>query len=159
MCYLIAVSTSSGKDLTKLNSRFVRFSRAVADVPRASFLQFQNKWFLGSMDGCSCRFRHLEVEDMAQGFAQPADWFPEDADDIAATIEVVGAFKAIMADGSRLDCVDSWTSFPGEELELGGVQEIDLAGMAADRFRFIESYRLVFKADWERQSGPELPSA
>jgi len=146
MCYMIVVSTDSDQDLTCLNSELMRFSREMPAVPRIAFLQYPNKWCLESRDGCGCGFRHLDHVNIELGFSEPVDWWPEDADDIAATIEAVSAFKTILSDGSRLDCIDAWISDDRKLEPLSGSDIIELTATEAASFRFFEGHRFELTA-------------
>jgi hypothetical protein len=146
MCYMIVVSTDSDKDLTCFNSSLMRFSRQMPKFPRIAFLQHPYKWCLESRDGCGCGFRHLDHENIELGFSEPEDWWPEDADDIAATMEAVSAFKTILADGARLDCIAAWTSNDIELEPLNGADIIELTAMEAASFRFFEGHRFELTA-------------
>jgi hypothetical protein len=141
MCYMIVVSTDSEKDLTSLNSGLMRFSRDMPAVPRIAFLQYRYRWCLESRDGCGCGFRHLDHVNLELGFCEPEDWWPESAEDIAATLEAVAAFKTILADGARLDCIDAWTSNDMELEPLAGTDSVALTAMEAASFRFFEGHR------------------
>ena len=87
MCYMAIVSTTSEADLTTLNTPLVQFSRNVNAIPEAALLRYPNKWFLGSKDGCSCAFRHLDQNATDLGFSEPVDWWEEDQEDIDATLQ------------------------------------------------------------------------
>ena len=100
------VSTTSDLNLTKFNTDDVVFDRAMPGVPEEQLLKYKNKWYLGSSQGCSCGFRHLMTSNFEDlGFAEPEDRFPEDQDDIEATLKVVNIFKT----NAQFDWV-SWSS-------------------------------------------------
>lgn len=99
MCYVTVVSTTSQRELTQFNTALVKFSRQLPGVPQESFLRYPSKWYLGSKDGCSCGFRHLDHGNEELGFAEPVEWWPEDQEDIDATLEVLRVFKALLLDG------------------------------------------------------------
>ncbi|WP_220814208.1 hypothetical protein [Pseudomonas paralcaligenes] len=107
MCYMTVISTTSEVDLTLLNTPLMQFSRSISGVPEAELLQYPQKWFLGSKDGCSCDFRHLDRGSADLGFSQPVDWWPEDQEDIDATLQVLEVFRSILAGGHDLDCIDA----------------------------------------------------
>lgn len=146
MCYMILVSTDSEKDLTSLSSGLMRFSRDMPAVPRIAFLQYPHRWCLESRDGCGCGFRHLDHVNLELGFCEPMDWWPENADDIAATLESVAAFKSILADGAKLDCIDAWSSNDMDLEPLEGTDIIDLTAIPAASFRFFEGHRFELTA-------------
>lgn len=78
------------------------------------------------------------------GFAEPEDWFPENKEDIKATLKLVNVFKAILSDGSRLECIDVWASDDPGGPGLSGQVDIDLSQIPAAAFRFIENYQHEF---------------
>lgn len=143
MCYMIVLSTDSDRDLTLLSSDLAVFSTEMPAAAEAAYLQHAHHWYLGSCEGCSCGFRHLESSAVSLGFGPPEDWFPEEADYVRATAEAVAAFRAILADGSSLDCVDAWTSDDPARVPLDGTLEIDLGTLPEASFRFFGSHRFV----------------
>jgi hypothetical protein len=143
MCYMVVLSTDSDRDLTQMNSGLVVFSREMPTLPEAAYLQHANRWHLGSCEGCSCGFRHLMPESVSLGFGEPEDWFPEEEKHVQATAEAVAAFRSILADGSRLDCIDGWASDDMNLAPLDGTLEIDLGTVPAASFRFFENHRFA----------------
>lgn len=107
-------------------------------------LRHLHRWFLGSRDGCSCGFRHLEAMNEAQGFAAPEDWWPEAQEDIDATGQAVSAFSSLLAAGGALDCIDVWLDDDRDKLRLTGEKIIDFTQIPEFAFRFIEGYRFEF---------------
>jgi hypothetical protein len=147
MCYAVVVSTTSEDDLSKLNTALVQFSRDIPEGTGQAFLRYPNKWYLGSKDGCSCAFRHLENPNVeALGFSEPVDWSPEDQEDIEATFQVVRIFKSLLAKNSKLDCVDTWLDTDLEMEPLADLK-VDLANLPESHFRFFEGYRFELVAD------------
>lgn len=144
MCYMIVLSTDSDRDLTLLNSDLVVFAREMPASPQAALLRYRHRWYLGSCEGCSCGFRHLERSSTSLGFGQPEDWFPEEPQYVAATIEAVAALRAILADGATLDCIDAWASDNPKPEPLAGTLSVDLGTLPAAHFRFFEGHRFVF---------------
>ena len=142
MCYMTMVSTTSERDLREFNTAYVQFARKLPEPPEASCLRYGNKWHLVSRQGCSCGFRHLDQGNADLGFSPPVEWWPEENEDIEATLQAVSAFKAILGDGSKLDCIDSWERAPESEPKLCGELIVDLATLPNVSFRFLEGYRL-----------------
>ena len=146
MCYLVMVSTTSEADLAALNTPLVLFSKDVSAIPEAAFLRYPNKWFLGSKDGCSCGFRHLDQNATDLGFSEPVDWWEEDQEDVDATLQVVEAFYKILHGGDKLDCIDAWANDSKEPKNLAGDLVVDLNEVGAKSFRFFEGYRFELAA-------------
>lgn len=141
MCNMCIISTSSELDLRQFNSSQVVFSQDMPDVPEEKFLKYEYKWYLGSSDGCSCRFRHLmDVNFPDLGFADPEDWFPEEQEDIDATLQLVKIFKTILSTGVRIDCIDAWANASTAEPLITGNVVVDFAEIPDTSFRFIENY-------------------
>lgn len=141
MCYMIVLSTTSERELSEFNTPLMQFSRQLPDVPEQSFLQYQNKWYLGSRDGCSCGFRHLDRGSVELGFSEPVDWWPEDQADLDATRQVVGVLKALLNDNAKLDCVDAWLQDAPKEHTLEGQLAVDLVTTSETSFRFFDGFR------------------
>ncbi|MBD9417543.1 hypothetical protein IB234_23505 [Pseudomonas sp. PDM16] len=146
MCYMTIVSTTSEADLTKLNTPLVQFSKDITAIPEVTFLNYPNKWFIGSKDGCSCAFRHIGDGAIELGFSEPVDWWEEDQEDLDATLQVVEAFRMILRDGHKLDCIDAWASGNQEPQNLTGELAVNLNEMSAKSFRFFEGYRFELSA-------------
>lgn len=145
MCYMTILSTTSGSDLTKLNSFDVVFSRELPGISEEKLLKYPNRWFIGSSQGCSCGFRHLNscnYKDL--GFSEPADWFPEELVDIEATLKLVSIFKTIISDGSNLECIDAWCGNEQGESGLFEYINCDLSEISESEFRFIENSQHEF---------------
>jgi len=144
MCFMTVLSTDSPRDLAQLGDAHLTFSRSVPALPEAACLEHAHRWYLGSREGCSCGFRHLMAASASLGFGAPEDWYPEDVDDVAATLAVVAAFKCILADGAQLDCVDGWASDQPAPMALAATIGVDLGTLPAGHFRFIENHRFTF---------------
>src|SRR5262245_42174927 len=111
MCYMIYLSTTCPEDLGLLPSNIYRFQRLTTenDPVITDQLDYPFRWRLeGRYGGCSCHFRHLGGELLE--FAPPADWLPEDADDIEATKAVYDVLGRMLADGHKVDLVDVWSN-------------------------------------------------
>lgn len=146
MCYMTIISTTSDLDLGEFSSDDVVFSRKMPGIPEEQLLKYQNKWYVGSSEGCSCGFRHLMAENYRDlGFAAPVDWFEEDSEDIAATLKLIKIFKKLVSSGSKLECIDAWTSSGGCDPELSGSVVVNLTQMPEPDFRLIESYHHEFE--------------
>ncbi len=145
MCYMTIVSTTSNLDLTEFNTGDVVFDREMPGIPEEKLLKYDNKWYLGSSQGCSCGFRHLMSENFKDlGFAKPEDWFPENQEDIDATLKVIEVFKRILSSGSNLECIDAWASDDSLEPNLSGQVKVNLSKIPDAAFRFIENYQHEF---------------
>lgn len=143
MCYMIVLSTDSNLELSQFNGRFLQFSKQLPQLPEESFLRYANKWYLGSKEGCSCDFRHLDYGNIALGFAEPIAWIPEQSESILATQEAVRVFNLLVRGGAKLDCIDIWAEddqqiWPYESLC------IDLNTVSETIFRFFERYHFNF---------------
>lgn len=142
MCYVLLLSTTSDQDLSESGSDLARFTRTLPDVAAVVKLAFPNRWYVESKPGCSCGFRHLYSVDL--GFGRPVDWYPEEPDDIKATLEVIALIRRLVAAGEKVDCVDAW-----EHRDMHPVAEatltVDLSQVADEEFRFFENHRFVFE--------------
>jgi hypothetical protein len=120
----------------------VRFERNLPDIADAAKLRYPNRWYVGSKAGCSCGFRHLYSIDM--GFGEPVEWYPEDDDDIEATLELIAIIRELVVSGESVDCIDAWehqNMHPSAEAEL----EVNLGEVSDRAFRFFENHHFVFK--------------
>ena len=146
MCYGVYISTDSSEDLAKRNSELVRFAR-VSDPganPCTSFLDFPNKWYVGSESECSCTFRHVAFESVELGFCEPEDWLPEEPKEIEATNELYSILASILSSGSKVDIMDLWE---GQDGTLPGnikVVDVSLGSVPAKAFRLFESHKFRF---------------
>jgi hypothetical protein len=141
MCYRLFLSTSSPEDLTRYNSEWVRFRRPdVGDSLSTTALENTQQWFVGSMDGCSCRFRHLADGDL--GFGEPQDWMEEDEDSIRATRELYRAIASLVRGGHKVDCLDLWQEMEPVSIHTMSVR---LSEVPAEAFRLFEGHHFVFE--------------
>jgi hypothetical protein len=141
---MTVLSTNSPADLALRNGPLVRFSRDMPGLPEERYLEHEHKWFIGSRYGCSCGFRHLAVGSVELGFGEPEDWYPEEAEDIQATLRVIAAIRQLVDAGAQVDCVDAWAHGQVEAAELAGSLGVDLAVVGDAAFRFFENHRFVF---------------
>ena len=144
MCYMTVLSTTSEADLATHNNELVKFSKVLPGVPEEKYLAYPFKWFIGSKSGCSCELRHLYVSSVELGFGEPEDWFPEEASDIEATKQIASTIRALVKDGSRVDCVDAWAHEQKEAEPLGGDIVVNLSEVSDTSFRFFEMHRFSF---------------
>lgn len=138
MCYSVYLSTTSPEDLSSLPSNLYRFRPLTEEDEPAivTLLDHSAQWYLECQyGGCSCHFRHL-CEGNERAFSPPADWFPEDADDIEATKAVYDVLAGLLASGHKVDLLDLW-----EDTEPDAITTLDLSLSTVDRdaFRFFES--------------------
>jgi hypothetical protein len=145
MCYMLLASTDSATDLTIYNDALVTFSRSLPGLPEEEMLENQYPWFVGSRHGCSCGFRHLYVGSVELGFAEPVSWYPEVAEDLAATLRFIAIVRKLVATGARVDCIDAW-DHRDEPANLSGTVRVHLAEMSDRAFRFYENHRFEFSA-------------
>jgi len=142
VCYSIYLSTTSEEDLSVLPSTLFRFIPATEDydVEILSLLDHPARWHLECQyGGCSCHFRHLgEGSDL--GFAPPADWCPEDDDDIESTKAAYDVIAHILAGGHKLDLVDVWTDAKAAEVTT---LDVSLSEVQRDSFRFFENRKFM----------------
>ena len=141
MCYVIVLSTTSTGDLARYNSDRLRFSREVPDEAAVEALHYPHQWYVGSKSGCSCTFRHLHSTEL--GFGPPVDWYPEEGDEIAATLEFIAVVRALVEAGERVDCVDVWSGETGAH-DFGETLAVDLSNVADADFRFFEAHHFDF---------------
>ena len=143
MCYMLILSTDSDTDLSQHNSDLLAFDRQLPPLVEADELNFPNKWFVASRDGCSCGFRHLHTGAIELGFDTPKEWYEEEPEDIAATLEFVAVIKALIGKGQQVDCIDVW----GHETSSSTTVEtmsVELSELQPDAFRFMEARHFVF---------------
>jgi hypothetical protein len=89
MCYMLLLSTESPEDLSSHDDALVFLSRNLPPLAEVGLLAHPYKWFVGSRHGCSCGFRHLYIDSVTLGFAEPEDWYSEEVEDIQATLQFV----------------------------------------------------------------------
>jgi hypothetical protein len=140
MCYSIYLSTTSGVDFSRENSDFLHFRKITADEPFRSLLLHENQWYLGSKSGCSCTFRHLHSVEL--GFGEPVEWYPEEEDEIAATLIFVRIVRKMIERGHKLDCVDAWDGATKKEIQE---MKVNLDEFNDVQFRFFENHHFCFQ--------------
>lgn len=141
MCYVLLLSTSSDQDLTFFNNELERFSRELPTIDEAESLKYRFKWYVGSQSGCSCTFRHLSSTEL--GFGVPVDWYPEEPEEISATIQVIRIIRDLVGQGESVDCIDAWERHERGPV-LGAEVQVDLSGIKNEEFRFFENHHFVF---------------
>lgn len=142
MCYVLLLSTSSEENLAQYNNEFIRFSRDLPAIADTGKLKYRNKWYIGSKAGCSCTFRHLYSVEL--GFGEPVDWYEEDPEDIAATLQLIQIIRDLASRGEDVDCIDAWgheSIYEVAEAEL----EVDLSQVSNAAFRFFENHHFIFR--------------
>ena len=144
MCYSLYLSTDSPADLRIYSTDLVRFQKAedyeykVASI--INLLEFPNKWFVGSMSGCSCTFRHLMATEL--GFGAPKDWYPEEQVDVDATQQLYDVILTLLASRHRGDCIDIWQN---PEPKYIKTLPVSLDAVPKEAFRLFENYRFIFE--------------
>jgi len=139
VCYSIYLSTDSNRDLSGENSDLLRFKRERIDEPMRTLLQHEYQWYVGSKSGCSCTFRHLHSTEL--GFSKPIDWYPEDEDEIAATLSFIEIVRRLVDQGHQLDCVDLWYGAKADHVKE---MKVDLKKITDEQFRFFENHYFIF---------------
>jgi hypothetical protein len=140
MCYKLYLSTSSSEDLARSNSEFVHFEHPDRlEDEAATTLGNAVKWLVGSKTGCSCTFRHLAGGDL--DFDEPRDWFPEDEDNIKATVELYRVIASLVHSGNKVDCLDLW---PGTEPAEIKTVPVSFSAVPEKAFRLFENHHFVF---------------
>jgi hypothetical protein len=145
MCYILLLSTTSDENLEQYNTELLQFSRNMpisgAAAVEATALRYQHRWYVGSRSDCSCSFRHLYSVEL--GFGEPAEWYPEEPENIEATLQFMRVVRPLVAKGHAVECVDAWEhseTRPREHKEL----LVPLASVSDREFRFFENHRFVF---------------
>jgi hypothetical protein len=150
MCYHVYLSTTSDADLALYNTDFVAFARVNASNQDSGgapgkevvdLLGFENTWYVGSRSGCSCTFRHLPAVEL--GFGEPADWYPEDEDSLAATRELHKAIADLIGSGHQVDIVDRWWGTPLSEIKT---KNVNFSEISEAEFRLFENHLFRFMA-------------
>ncbi|SUD39501.1 Uncharacterised protein [Ectopseudomonas mendocina] len=144
MCYAVIFSTTSTRNLEKLNNDTLHFSREIPDLEQLRYLQYPNKWHLTTDGSCSCGFRHLDMGADELGFSEPEDWLPEEPEDIQATLQVVAILKSLLAEGEKLDCIDVWHGGEHTKPSIKNKIAVNLNALSDVKFRFIENYLFNF---------------
>ena len=139
MCYSIYLSTDSDQDLSAEDSDLVRYQKETVPEPYHSLLKNPHHWYVGSVSGCSCAFRHLYSTEL--GFSEPADWYVEDEEAISATLMLIKIIRQLINQGYKVDCIDTWYGARREDItEL----IVNLDHIADEQFRFFENHHFVF---------------
>lgn len=141
MCYLLLLSTTSGEDFSTHNNELVHFSRDLPATAVADSLCYANRWTIGSMSGCSCTFRHLHSVEL--GFAEPVDWYPEEEEEIEATLQLIRIIRCVVLEGHAVDCVDVWQGHDAGASVVSQL-DVDLGTVTDSAFRFFENYHFKF---------------
>ena len=141
MCYAVFLSTTSAEDLARHNSDRLIFSREVPDEAAVGALHYPHRWYVGSKSGCSCTFRHLHSTEL--GFGPPVDWYPEEEDEVTATLEFVAVVRTLVESGERVDCIDAWSGEAGTP-GFGEPFAVNLATLSDADFRFFEAHHFDF---------------
>ncbi len=144
ICYITLLSTTSENDLTINNNELVQFSSELPGIPEEKYLNFKNKWYIGSKSGCSCDFRHLYVGSVDLGFGEPEDWYPEETSNMEATHQVTAVIRELVEKGELVDCIDAWAHGQKEAAPLSGNIDVNLAKVNNSSFRFFENHRFIF---------------
>ncbi len=110
---------------------------------------------LGLLTGAECGFRHLYVGSVELGFSAPEEWFPEEQEDIEATLQFVQVVQSLLASGFKVECVDAWDN-QAKTPNLSGTVEVDLKKIGASAFRFFENHRFVFAGGTSADKGTEV---
>ena len=139
MCYTVLLSTTSDEDLSARNTHRLRFSTERLDVAAAQTLKFPHQWHVGSASVCSCSFRHLH--DAELGFGEPVEWFREEPEHIAATLEFIDVVRRLAENGDSVDCIDVWAGDPPRPLVA---RDVDLRSVDDRAFRFFENVHFTF---------------
>ena len=141
MCYSLILSTTSDEDLAERSSELVHFSRDLPGIVEESRLQYPAVWYVGSKSGCSCTFRHLHSPDL--GFGEPEDWYPEQADEIEATLRLIKIIRELVERGFCVDCFDAWAEEGSSSAPAGRIS-VDLGAVPNEAFRLIENHYFDF---------------
>jgi hypothetical protein len=143
MCYMLLLGTNSPENLAKRNTELLVFTKELPGLCEEQSITQPEKWFVGSAHGCSCGFRHLYVGSVDLGFGVPVDWFPEDHEDVEATLQFVQVVESLLVSGFEVECVDAWDN-DATSPSLSGTVEVNLKEIGAHAFRFFENHRFVF---------------
>ena len=139
MCYSVYLSTDSEEDLARESTELVRFEKLLNGDPVMSLLEHENRWHVGSKSGCGCTFRHLASIEL--GFGAPVDWYPEEDDEIKATLSFQTVVRRMVREGHRVDCIDAWSGAGPMDIV---VKEVELEALADVEFRFFENHHFRF---------------
>lgn len=138
MCYGVYISTDSPENLTVRNSELLRFEKVVDpnSDPCIHVLDFPNRWYIGSKSGCSCTFRHLYSVDL--GFGEPENWYPEEKDELDATLELYTFLASLVSAGYQVDLLDRWEGTQAEDIKI---LDVSLDDVSEKAFRMFENYK------------------
>lgn len=142
MCYEVYISTDYPVNLAERSSTLVRFEKIIdpEKLKSIEILDFPNKWYVGSLSGCSCTFRHLMSVEL--GFMEPVDWFEEEQDNIDATRELYKTLSFILSSGYRLDLLDRWYE---DKPEVIKTIDVSLDEVSETTFRLFEKHKFRLK--------------
>ena len=143
MCYVLLLSTTSSEDLVVHNNDFVRFSKELPQITEITALKYPHRWYIGSKSVCSCSFRHLYSVEL--GFGEPVEWYKEESEDIAATLQLIQIIRELVTKGQSVDCIDAWEHqemYPVAKDEL----EVNLSLIKNSEFRFFENHHFTFSS-------------
>jgi hypothetical protein len=143
VCYSLYISTDSPEDLSGRNSELIRFEKITDSNgnPCVTLLDFPNQWYIGSISGCSCEFRHLV--DTALGFSDPVDWYEEQQEDLDATAQLYSILADILSAGAYVDIIDVWQGARPEDIR---VLEVSFADVSKSAFRLFENHKFMLRA-------------
>jgi hypothetical protein len=139
VCYSIFLSTDSSRDLSAENSELLEFKLEAIKEPFRSILQHEHQWYVGSKSRCSCTFRHLYSTEL--GFSEPVDWYPEDEDEIEATLYFIKILRQLVDQSYKVDCVNIWNDMIGDKFNQAIV---NLEIVSDEQFRFFENFHFIF---------------
>ena len=142
MCYSIFLSTDSSQDLSVENSELLEFKPETINEPIRSILKHEHQWFVGSKSRCSCTFRHLYSTEL--GFGEPVDWYPEDEDELRATMAYIVVIRQLVDLGHQVDCIDVWHGSAVDDIKE---MTVNLKDVTDEQFRFFENHHFIFLKD------------
>jgi hypothetical protein len=145
VCYSIYLSTDADLDLSRKNSDLVQFRKEPVPQVYRSLLRYPNQWYVGSKTVCSCTFRHLHSIEL--GFCEPQDWYPEDEQEIEATLIFIMIVRALLNQGYQVDCIDTWEADSPDEIKKINV---NLDHFRDDQFRFYENHHFIFTCSYDQ---------
>ncbi|KAA3646860.1 MAG: hypothetical protein DWP95_03395 [Proteobacteria bacterium] len=140
---MIVLSTTSPQDLTQYNTDLLTFERELTSLAIDNELTYPERWFVGSKHGCSCGFRNLSTSSIDLGFGVPEDWYPEETDDIEATIEFYLVIKKLLSEAHQVDCIDAWDN-QDDQSSLLGTTVVNMNSVEPNEFRFFENHKFEF---------------
>lgn len=140
MCYSVYISTDSAEDLARHNTDLVWFEK-VSDPesdPCISLLDFPHQWYVGSKSICSCTFRHLHSSAVDLGFGGPEVWYPEEQDEIDATLQLYSVLTSLLSSQHKVDLVDRWE---GTQPDAVSTLDVSLNEVSKESFRMFEDHK------------------